>query len=583
MDYGQVERIPQTGIANGAGDKPTSGGLAATRAVARGRPWTPILAGLLFALASLVPAHAAPRHAAIVVDANTGAVLHDSAADAPRFPASLTKMMTLYMVFEQIERGKLGYASRIPISANAAATPPSKLGLEPGDTISVADAVKSLITKSANDIAVAVAEHIAGSERRFAALMTERAHQLGMKSTTFRNASGLPDEEQLTTARDMIKLALSLQDTFPRHYRQFATRRFSYAGKTYRNHNTLLFNFAGTEGIKTGYTRASGFNLVASVRRDGRHVVGAVFGGSRASARDARMRALLAMALRKAAPVKTRKPALVATAVPRPARAGRQRIAQAAPALPQRPALEPPVELARGQTAPTIAPPMPARPEAAPVAAAAPATISLARVRPIDVLAAHRARTASRPRNETIVAKSNVMTPNGAAQFARLPVSEADTAPPAALRASEPGNAMVIPPPGLGAPPSTLQAQALALAGHDTRPTPAAGRFAPPSALGLRPARTPEPAARPSLRDGGYHVQIGAYGSAPEAERQLAAVRARAADLLGAYQPLAVPVQQAGKTLYRARYAGFDAGAAARTCTALRRQQVDCFVAKAAP
>ena len=270
-------------------------------------------------------AHAeAKKSAVLVIDANTGRVLHQSAADEPRHPASLAKMMTIYIAFELIEQGRLSYQTKIKFSANAVAATPSKLDLDEGEEIALIDAIKILITKSANDVAIAVAEHIAGSEEKFAGLMTRKARQLGMSATTFRNASGLPDDAQVTTARDMVTLALRLQDDFPKHYPLFATRTATYKDETFRNHNTLLFHYEGTDGLKTGYTRASGFNLVASVRRGKKHVIGAVFGGASAASRNAAMRTFLNMGLVKASSEKTRQPAapLIAQA-PRPAAAAR--------------------------------------------------------------------------------------------------------------------------------------------------------------------------------------------------------------------------------------------------------------------
>jgi D-alanyl-D-alanine carboxypeptidase len=261
----------------------------------------------------------------MVIDANTGAVLHNKSGDAACYPASLTKMMTLYMTFELIEQGRMSYATKIKMSETAAAAPPSKLKMKPGDQLTVLDAIKALVTKSANNVAVALAEHIGGSEENFARLMTKRARQLGMTSTVFKNASGLPNREQKTTARDMLKLAMHLQDHFPQHYKLFSIRHFTYRGRRYRNHNALLRRFRGTDGIKTGYTRASGFNLVANVRRDGKHVVAVVFGGKSARVRNAKMRSILTKALAKASRKKTRKPVLVARAKsptpPRPVRA----------------------------------------------------------------------------------------------------------------------------------------------------------------------------------------------------------------------------------------------------------------------
>ncbi len=244
----------------------------------------------------------------MVLDANTGAVLHNDDGDEARHPASLTKMMTLYLTFETIDAGRLSMSDRVKISQEAASQAPSKLDLEVGEDISVFDAVRALITMSANDVAVALAEKVGGSERNFVRLMNTRARELGMKNTNFENASGLPHRAQITTARDMITLGLRLQDDFPNHYRLFATRAFSFNRSTYRNHNTMLNNFQGIDGIKTGYTSASGFNLVSSVHRGGRHLVAAVFGGSSAASRNGEMRNLLTRALNRASTVKTRKP-----------------------------------------------------------------------------------------------------------------------------------------------------------------------------------------------------------------------------------------------------------------------------------
>lgn len=301
------------------------------------------------------PALANSRHAAMVIDANTGEVLHAEKADEPRHPASLTKMMTLYLAFEAIERGRAGYSTRIKVSEIAAEAPPTKLDLDPGDTIALIDAIKSLITKSANDMAVAIAEHLAGSETQFARLMNDKARALGMTRTVFRNASGLPDTAQVTTARDMLTLAIRLYDDFPRHYPLFSLRSFTYQGTTYKNHNALLSRFVGTDGIKTGYTRMSGFNLVSSVRRGGRHVMGVVMGGTTADRRDDAMRLLLSRALVKASPVRRRVPRPVLVAE----RRAPDRIEVApAPAPPSRPAA-PHIASSRAPVAAPVAAPAP--------------------------------------------------------------------------------------------------------------------------------------------------------------------------------------------------------------------------------
>src|SRR3954466_14953872 len=221
----------------------------------------------------------APPFSAMVVDANTGKTMYGVDVDAPRHPASITKVMTLYLLFEQLERGTITLDTDFRISAHAAAQAPSKLGLRPGSTISVEDAIKAVVTKSANDVAVAIAENVGGSEDEFAERMTRKARQLGMTGTVYRNASGLPNSEQITTARDLTILARAIQEKFPRYYRFFQTRSFQFAGQSIGNHNRLLGRVEGVDGIKTGFTNASGFNLMTSARIDGRRVVAVILGG----------------------------------------------------------------------------------------------------------------------------------------------------------------------------------------------------------------------------------------------------------------------------------------------------------------
>jgi D-alanyl-D-alanine carboxypeptidase len=246
-----------------------------------------------------------PPASSIVVDANSGAVLQASNADAPRHPASLTKMMTLYLLFERLQQGKLSLSSELPVSAHAAAQAPSKLGLEPGDKIRVDNAIKAIVTKSANDVAVVIGEAIGGDEPSFARMMTAKARELGMMHTTYRNASGLPNDAQVTTARDQSIIGRALRDRFPQYFHYFATRSFVFRGHTIRGHNRLLGSLDGTDGIKTGYIHDSGFNIVTSVHRGNRYLVAAVFGGHTARARDARVRSLVDKTIAKAAAKRT--------------------------------------------------------------------------------------------------------------------------------------------------------------------------------------------------------------------------------------------------------------------------------------
>ena len=253
----------------------------------------PVLAPADAALAAKKKATTPSIAAAIVVDMNSGSILQEQAADTPRHPASLTKMMTLYVLFGYLKAGKLTPSSDLTVTEHAATQAPTKLGLKPGATIKVNDAVKALVTQSANDAAVTIAENLAGTEENFAKLMTDTARQIGMRNTLFRNASGLPDDEQITTARDMAILSAHLIHDYPDYYTVFSTQYFTFNGRKYRNHNKLLLNYEGTDGIKTGYTRASGYNLAASVHRGEKHLIAVVLGGKTGSQRDAAMRALL--------------------------------------------------------------------------------------------------------------------------------------------------------------------------------------------------------------------------------------------------------------------------------------------------
>ena len=229
----------------------------------------------------------APRYAAIVVDASTGEVLYQKNADSQRYPASISKVMTLYLTFEALATGRLHPNDRIVVSAHAASMAPSKLGLHPGESISVEDAIHAIAVHSANDMAVAMAEKIGGSESRFAAMMTLKARQLGMTNTNYDNASGLPDPRQISTARDIAILSRAVMRDFPQYYRYFSLQSFTYDGHVMTNHNRMLGRTPGVDGLKTGYIAASGFNLAASAVRDHHRLIVVVLGGSSTAARDA--------------------------------------------------------------------------------------------------------------------------------------------------------------------------------------------------------------------------------------------------------------------------------------------------------
>lgn len=252
-----------------------------------------LLAGLFALLIVVQPASARQPMATIAIDARSGKVLYSRSADARRYPASLTKIMTLYLVFEDMKTGKINLNTKLKVSKHASRRPPSKLGLKVGSTIRVKDAIGALVTKSANDVASTVAENLSGSESAFAQRMTRKARSLGMTRTTFRNASGLPDSKQVTTVRDMATLALRIQKDFPKEYRYFSMRSYKYGRRTYRNHNRLLGRTQGVDGIKTGYTRAAGFNLVTSARRGNKRVIAVVVGAKSGASRNKYLASLI--------------------------------------------------------------------------------------------------------------------------------------------------------------------------------------------------------------------------------------------------------------------------------------------------
>lgn len=263
-----------------------------------------------------------PKYASIVIDASTGAILSERYPDKVVHPASLTKVMTLLLLFEALENGNVRLNDKILISANAANEQPSKLGLGAGASIRVEDAILAVVTKSANDIATAIGEHLAGSESRFALRMTRRAHDIGMNRTTFKNAHGLHNPLQVTSARDMATLARYILVRYPNYYRYFGTKQFTYRGKTYTNHNRLMQSYPGMDGFKTGFINASGFNLIASSKQNGKRIIGVVFGGRSWKSRNDHMAGLLNTGFAKLPEVrmaaKAPAPRVVAAAKPMP-------------------------------------------------------------------------------------------------------------------------------------------------------------------------------------------------------------------------------------------------------------------------
>lgn len=265
---------------------------------------------------ALAPDAFAEKYAAFVMDADTGEILHERNADETRYPASLTKVMTLYLLFDAINAGEVKLTDKMTVSKNAAAQPPSNLKLKAGSKIKVEDAILALVTKSANDVAVVIAEHLGGTERKFAVQMTEKAKDLGLTNTVFKNASGLPNTAQVTTAHDLALLADSLLEQHAQYYHYFQNQKFAWGRMVYKNHNDLIGSVVGVDGIKTGYTRASGFNLMTSAERDGHRVIAVMMGGATAKSRNDHVEALVEAAFATyGAPADATSPTLRGTSV----------------------------------------------------------------------------------------------------------------------------------------------------------------------------------------------------------------------------------------------------------------------------
>lgn len=469
-----------------------------------------------------------------MVDVNSGKVLYESNADSDRYPASLTKIMTLYLLFEQLEEGKLKLSSELKVSAHAAAQPPSKLGLKAGETIKVDDAIKALVTKSANDVAVVVAEAIGESEPAFARLMTAKARRLGMMRTHYFNASGLPDDRQVTTARDQAILGRAIQDRFPKYYHYFSTRYFTYEGKRIRNHNRLLGSVEGVDGIKTGFIRASGFNIVTSVRRGKQRIIVAVFGGRSGGDRDGRARELIAKYIDDAAPKRT---------TPLIVEGWKTRIAGPPPTPVPDPRAETTAKIevtvaSAGDTpVPAAVPAGSADSEGSPE----PGSTSPIRPRPV----------------KTVTVQPAAMQ---TASLSPLPPGNRKLAPPAADRFDEVATVATV---KRDEPPAPAKAS-------DVVRTTAA------------PATRVDAAgdAAASKRRGGYMIQVGAFDDIAQAKKRLAEAQSEASKQLGKADPFTERVDKGDKSLYRARFAGLDRHEAEAACKNLKRSDIPCLLLK---
>ena len=553
-----------------------------------------------------------PAFSSIIVDGNSGATLSGNNPDASRHPASLTKIMTLYLLFERLDAGKMKLDTEMDVSEHASEQAPTKLGLRPGQSIAVEDAIKGLVTRSANDAAVVIAEAIAGDEGDFAKLMTRKARTLGMTKTVYRNASGLPDDEQVTTARDQATLGRAIQERFPRYYRYFSTTAFNYHGHSIRNHNKLLGNVEGVDGIKTGYTRASGFNLVTSMRRGNRHLVGVVLGGRSGGSRDTIMRGLLAENLEKAATKRT-----VAVIAERNSSDANADVAEAD-------AASRPTQTVQAQGAVQVAS---VEPAAAPAArSTAPATRSLIAAAAAAIpqpQARTEPRTEPAPFTNGVIQAQQITAIPGSSEpmkpvkvktvqvkagqtklASASPVqpatSVANTVSPARLDVQETSSAMV-------AKPETGKSEVAKSdqlrpdmppqpANHGTGNgilgvLPASSLSSPstPQALAYSDP-TPSPQPQAVQQNGaikvvaphtGWIIQVGALDSEDEARQRIEAARSQARGLLTKADPFTEPVVGKGdKKLFRARFAGLDRDQAEAVCRTLKRSDISCITIK---
>ena len=518
-------------------------------------PWRVVLirafAAVLVAVA--VTAHAAApaqaienlrRYAGIVVDAKSGQVMYEENSDSKRYPASVAKVMTLYILFQELSAGNLKLSTKMTVSRHAAAAVPTKLGLRAGAEISVEDAIKSLVTLSANDMARVIAEHISGSEEKFAERMTATARALGMRNTTYRNASGLPDGGQLTTVRDQAILGIAIYQHFPDYYEFFQTRSFSYGRSTYGNHNRVLGYMGAVDGIKTGYINAAGSNLLTAARKDGRHIVVVAFGFNSAGARDEKVRQLVAEYLPRA------RSGTYLAQIPMPGRQGNVQVAvaQSAPA----------------SSAPVFVVPMP-----------------LPGFRLAQLVAANGAQPQAplnQPMPQVVVASAAPVPAPVPANLAVQPAVAAASALAAPSQAPTPAypsqdviGAWLSDTYNLGAPPAALGQTAPSAPLGYVPAAPIGGQAVDPTTSGSVPVAD---AATPV---GGWVVQIGA-GPSEESARAMLADAAGKSGNLGDFRSYVERFEKNGQVFYRARFIGFGGrDDATAMCNQLKQQNMTCL------
>ncbi|QQR40548.1 D-alanyl-D-alanine carboxypeptidase [Devosia rhizoryzae] len=492
-------------------------------------PWRTIAraAAAFFLVFTVSLAAAAPtqaienlrKYAGIVVDAKSGEILYEDNADSKRYPASVAKVMTLYVLFQELQAGNLSLSSKMTVSRHAASAVPTKLGLRAGSTIAVEDAIKSLVTLSANDMARVIAEHISGSEEKFAERMTATARAMGMSSTTYRNASGLPDGGQTTTVRDQAILGIAIYQHFPNYYEFFQTTSFRYNGKTYGNHNRVLGYMGAVDGIKTGYINAAGSNLLTAARKDNRHIVVVAFGFNSAASRDEKVRQLVANYLPKG----RRGDYLQQAMVPQP---GRQSTTQFALAQPRKPTFAMPTPMPDFRLAALVAAngsqPQ-AQPQVAVAAAIAPAAMP-------------------------------VPTPSAAEAVTAL---AAPTQAAPAYPSQDVIGAWLSDTYNLGAPPSAL------------------GQTAPSAPLAFDATQTNSVLQATPIS--GWIVQIGA-GPSEDSARSMLSDAAGKVGGLGDFRSYVERFDKNGQTFYRARFVGFgDRDDANAMCSRLKDQNLSCL------
>jgi D-alanyl-D-alanine carboxypeptidase len=562
-----------------------------------------------------------PPGSSIVVDGNSGAVLEAANPDAPRHPASLTKVMTLYLLFERLDSGKMRLDTPLKVSQHAADQDPTKLGLKPGSTIAVEDAIKGIVTRSANDAAVVIAENIGGDEDTFGKMMTQKARALGMTRTTYINASGLPNDDQITTARDQALLGRAIQDRFPRYYKYFSTESFVFHGEAIHGHNHLLGSVDGVDGIKTGFTRASGFNLLTSVHRDGHFIVAVVMGGHSAFERDAHMRDLIGEHIKEAALNRTapmiadsgesqpvafaRSPMVSAPMISAPV------VAHADPASTATVTAAVPATIAKANAAysnariaaaaavagtndmrPAVGSNDPIRPLLVHTVTFRTAPMQTAAMAPMPSLVQVQSQPSAQPMAAPVAAAvvqpapvAAMPQPAPVQQAAQLPVPlPVPAAPPRTVVASaDPAAQMsaqvtaTVQQPSPRAEAATVAAPVAVPAPQPVRAEPALADAAPQPAMSI-PVSAPSAAAIHA--HGGWMIQIGAFDDEDQAKQHLSAAQVKVHAELAAADPFTEKVQKGDKALYRARFAGFDKTTAETACKVLKRSDFECMALK---